>query len=155
MTATPVSPVIEGWFTTGDEPRLLASRCTTCANIVFPPVSSDAGAAAFYCRNPACDGEGHESVELSRRGRVWSYTDAQYQPPAPYVPASDPYVPFALAAVELPEGLVVLGQVADGYGVADLRVGAEVELVVETLHVDETGERTTYRWKPVTSEVSA
>ena len=34
--------------------------------------------------------------------------------------ATDPYEPFALAAVELPEGIVVLGQVADGYGVDDL-----------------------------------
>ena len=59
-------------------------------------------------------------------------------------------MPFALAAVELPEGLVVLGQVAAGYGVADLRVGGEVELVVETLYTDESGERTVWRWKPVT-----
>ncbi|NYI46208.1 hypothetical protein BJ993_003288 [Nocardioides aromaticivorans] len=154
MTATSATPVIEGWFTTGEEPRLLASRCTTCSNVVFPPVSSDATEAAFYCRNPACDGDQHDSVELSRRGTVWSYTDAQYQPPAPYVPATEPYQPFALAAVELPEGIVVLGQVADGFGVADLKVGAEVELVVETLNVDETGERTIYRWKPVV-EVSA
>lgn len=151
MSATSVTPLVEGWFTTGEQPRLLASRCTTCSNVVFPPVSSDAGAAAFYCRNPACDGQEHDSVELSRRGTVWSYTDAQYQPPAPYVPAGEPYQPFALAAVELPEGLVVLGQVADGYGVADLSVGAEVELVVETLHADETGDRTTYRWKPVSA----
>jgi uncharacterized OB-fold protein len=80
---------------------------------------------------------------------VWSYTDAQYQPPPPYVPASDPYEPFALAAVELPEGIVVLGQVAAGYGVADLAVGREVELVVEPLYADETGVRTIWRWKPV------
>jgi len=146
MAAT---PVIEGWFTTGEEPRLLASRCTRCRNVVFPPVPTDADAAAFFCRNPACDGEEHETVALSRRGRVWSYTDAQYQPPAPYVPTTDPFQPFALAAVELPEGIVVLGQVADGYGVADLAVGAEVELVVETLDADEMGERTIYRWRPV------
>ena len=56
---------------------------------------------------------------------------------------------FALAAVELPEGLVVLGQVADGFGVNDIRVGDEMELVVETLYTDEEGERTTWRWKPV------
>ncbi|WP_182525958.1 Zn-ribbon domain-containing OB-fold protein [Nocardioides dongkuii] len=140
MTAT---PVIEGWFTTGPEPALVGSRCVTCASVYFPPVT------AGYCRNPACDGEEFADVELSRHGRIWSYTDAQYQPPPPYVPASDPYEPFALAAVELPEGLTVLGQVAEGYGVADLRVGAEVELVVETLHTDETGERTVWRWKPV------
>ncbi len=43
----------------------------------------------------------------------------------------------------------MLGQVADGYGVADLRVGAEVELVVETLYGDD-GELLVWRWKPVT-----
>ena len=99
-----------------------------------------------FCRNPACDGEDFEVTELSRRGTVWSYTDAQYQPPPPYIPASDPYVPFALAAVELPEGIVVLGQLAEGHGVDDVRVGTEVELVVETLYTDESGDRTIWRW---------
>src|SRR5690349_17847472 len=138
-------PAIEGWFTTGDGtshgPALLGSRCTGCGTVFFPRLDG-------FCRNPACASTDHEQVELSRRGTVWSYTDARYQPPPPYIPASDPYVPFALAAVELPEGLVVLGQVADGFGVADLTVGDEVELVVETLYTDETGDRTTWRWKP-------
>ena len=64
-------------------------------------------------------------------------------------------MPFALAAVELPEGLVVLGQLADGYGVADVRVGSEVELVVETLYADDAGERTIWRWKPSPRSSSA
>jgi uncharacterized OB-fold protein len=139
---TETSPAIEGWFTTGPEPALLGSRCTDCGSTFFPPT-------AGFCRNPACAGQEFEPTALSRRGRVWSYTDAQYQPPPPYVPGTDPYEPFALAAVELPEGIVVLGQVADGYGVADLAVGREVELVVEPLYVDESGERTVWRWKPV------
>jgi uncharacterized OB-fold protein len=136
-------PAIDGWFTTGEAPALLGSRCTTCATTYFPPTSG-------FCRNPACSGEEFDSVELSRRGRVWSYTDAQYQPPPPYVPRTDPYEPFALAAVELDEGITVLGQVADGYGVGDLRVGAEVELVVETLNADDEGDLLIWRWKPVT-----
>ncbi len=140
MTAT--TPAIEGWFTTGDAPALIGSRCTTCGTVFFPRT-------ADFCRNPACDGAEFADAELSRRGRVWSYTDAQYQPPAPYIPATAPYVPFALAAVELPEGIVVLGQVADGFTVEDLKVGDEVELVVETLYVDETGDRTIWRWRPV------
>ena len=71
---------------------------------------------------------------------MWSYTDARYQPPPPYIPRVEPYEPFALAAVELEaEGLVVLGQVADGYGVDDLTVGAPVELVVEPLYTDDDG----------------
>jgi uncharacterized OB-fold protein len=139
MTAT---PAIDGWFTTGSEPALIGSRCAACGTVSFPP-------GAGPCRNPGCAGEELEAIELSRRGTVWSYTDARYQPPPPYVPRTDPYEPFALAAVELAEGLVVLGQVADGYGVRDLRVGGEVELVVETLYADDTGDRTIWRWKPV------
>ena len=139
MTQT---PAIEGWFTTGPEPALIGSRCTGCESVFFPPTEG-------FCRNPGCDSETFEDVELSRRGRVWSYTDAQYQPPPPYIPVTDPFESFALAAVELPEGLVVLGQVAAGYGVADLRVGQEAELVVETLYTDDEGERTVWRWKPV------
>lgn len=142
MTAT---PAIEGWFTTDPSPALIGSRCTTCESVFFPRTQG-------FCRNPACSGEEFAETTLSRRGRIWSYTDAQYQPPAPYIPRSEPYEPFALAAVELPEGVVVLGQVAEGYGVADLKVGAEAELVVETLYVDDEGERTIWRWKPIGSE---
>ena len=141
MTET-TTPAIDGWFTTGPDPALVGTRCTTCGTVFFPRASG-------FCRNPACSGEEFADVELSRRGTIWSYTDAQYQPPPPYIPSADPYVPFALAAVELPEGLVVLGQVAEGYGVADLHVGAEAELVVETLYADETGDRTIWRWRPV------
>ena len=139
---TELRPAIEGWFTTGEGPALLGTRCRTCGTAFFPRETT-------FCRNPACDGEDFESTELSRRGRIWSYTDAQYQPPAPYIPQSDPYEPFALAAVELAEGIVVLGQVAHGYGVGDLKVGNEAELVVETLYTDDDGERSIWRWKPV------
>jgi len=45
--------------------------------------------------------------------------------------------------------MVVLGQVAAGYGVADLSVGARVELVVEPLYEIDGVERLIYRWKPV------
>lgn len=142
MATAPGTPAVDGWFTGGDDPALLGARCTACGATFFPPTLA-------FCRRPGCAGEDFETVPLSRRGSVWSYTDARYQPPPPYVPATDPYEPFALAAVELAEGLVVLGQVAEGYGVTDLHVGAEVELVVETLYADESGPRTTWRWKPV------
>ena len=140
------TPAIAGWFREEPEPALLGSRCMSCGTIAFPKATN-------FCGNPACDGVEFEELPLSRRGTVWSYTDAQYQPPPPYIPASDPYVPFALAAVELPEGLVVLGQVATGYGVRDLKVGTPVEVVVETVYTDHEGERSIWRWKPVTEGV--
>jgi len=142
--ATTTAPAIEGWFTTGDSPALVGTRCRECGTVFFPREEA-------FCRNPGCAGEAFDEVTMSRRGRVWSYTDARYQPPPPYVPASDSYEPFALAAVALEaEGLVVLGQVASGFGVADLKVGGEVELVVEPLYTDDDGTvRTTWRWRPV------
>jgi hypothetical protein len=138
------APAVEGWFTSGDRPALLGTRCRECRTVFFPRET-------MFCRNPRCTSETFDEVELSRRGRIWSYTDARYQPPPPYIPRTDPYEPFALAAVELEaEGIVVLGQVADGYGVDDLTVGAPVELVVEPLHVDDEGAtRSIWRWKPV------
>jgi uncharacterized OB-fold protein len=142
------TPAIAGWFRSEPEPALLGSRCTFCGTIAFPKAND-------FCGNPACDGIEFEEVPLSNRGTVWSYTDAQYQPPPPYIPASDPYVPFALAAVELPEGLTVLGQVAEGYGVQDLKVGAPVELDIETVYSDAEGDRTIWRWKPLTEGVPA
>jgi uncharacterized OB-fold protein len=146
MASAGSTPAVEGWFTTGDEPALVGTRCRACGTVFFPRESG-------FCRNPGCAGEAFDEVELSRTGRVWSYTDARYQPPPPYIPSTDPYEPFALAAVELEaEGLVVLGQVAAGHGVDDLTVGAPVELVVETLYTDDDGvERTIWRWKPVAS----
>ncbi len=142
MSTTSV-PAIEGWFTTTDEPRLLGTRCITCRTVFFPKASG-------FCRNPACRGREFDEVELSRTGTVWSYTDAQYQPPPPYIPASGDYEPFALAAVELAdEQVVILGQVAKGFGVDDLSVGATVELVIEPLYEIDGVEHLIYRWKPV------
>lgn len=138
-----MTAAVDGWFTTGAAPALLGNRCTTCGTVFFPK-------AGFACRNPDCDGEQFEEVELSRRGRIWSYTDAQYQPPPPYVPRSEPFQPFAIAAVELEaERMVVLGQVADGYGADDLAIGQEVELVVEPLYADADGDKLIWRWRPV------
>jgi uncharacterized OB-fold protein len=136
-------PAVEGWFTAeGGEPALLGSRCRSCGTFAFPR-------EAFFCRNPACDSSEFDEVPLSRRGRVWSYTDACYTPPAPYV-AADPFVPFCIAAVELAaEKMVVMGQVVPGVTVDDLAVGDEVELVVDVLYEDDEHEYLVWKWKPV------
>ena len=59
--ATTAVPAVEGWFTTGDEPRLLGTRCTSCGTVFFP-------AATGFCRNPACRGRELAPAELSRTG---------------------------------------------------------------------------------------
>lgn len=150
MTKTRVPAVgADGWFTEdGDGPALLGTRCTTCGTVFFPKQS-------FYCRNPECDSSEFDDVRLSQRGVVWSYTDAQYQPPPPFVPTAETHEPFAIAAVELAaEGMVVVGQVATGFGVADLKVGTEVELVVETLFEDDEHTYTIWKWRPIETEAA-
>ena len=133
----------EGWFTEEGGPALLGSRCTTCGTVFFPK-------AAYACRNPECAGTTFAEARLATSGTVWSYTDAQYQPPPPYVPTTDPYEPFALAAVELDgDGLVVLGQTVAGTSVADLHVGQPVELVADTLFEDDDHEYRIWKWSVV------
>jgi len=146
MTARTRVPAVEGWFTDGDRPALLGNRCATCGSFFFPR-------ATFACRNPVCGGSEFIEVELSRRGKVWSYTDARYQPPPPYIVPGAGHEPFAIAAVELAaEGLVVLGQLVAGVGVDDLSVGTEVELVIDTLFSDDEHDHVVWKWAPVVAD---
>jgi uncharacterized OB-fold protein len=142
--AKPRVPAVEGWFTLDEAtPALLGSRCSECGTFTFPK-------AKKFCPNPRCTSEAFDEVELSRTGRIWSYTDARYQPPPPYVPVNDPHEPFAIAAVELEaEKLVVMGQVADDVNVDDLRVGMPVELILDVLYDDDDAEYLVWKWRPM------
>jgi uncharacterized OB-fold protein len=146
-------PAIEGWFTipedgSDDAPALIGTRCSGSGTYFFPPERVMSRAPGF------ADSE-LEDVTLSNRGRLWSYTDANYQPPEPYVPVTDPYVPYCIAAVELEaERLVVLGQVVAGVTVEDLQVGMEMELVLDTLFSEtdddgDTVEHVIWKWQPI------
>jgi uncharacterized OB-fold protein len=135
-------PAMEGWLTLDPSaPRLLGTRCRACGSVFFPKETA-------FCRNPACAGTEFDELPLSRRGTLWSYTDNRYAPPAPYV-AADPFVPYAVAAVELAdEKIVVLGQVAPGVRAEELEVGMEMELALGTLYSDAEHEYLIWHWKP-------
>jgi uncharacterized OB-fold protein len=135
-------PAVEGWFTLdAAQPRLLGSRCKSCGTYFFPKETA-------FCRNPKCAGNEFEEVPLSTRGKLWSFTDNRYAPPKPYM-ASDPFEPYAVAAVELEhEKMVVLGQVAKGVGTDRLEAGLEMELVLDTLYEDDANEYLIWKWRP-------
>jgi uncharacterized OB-fold protein len=139
----PTVPVLEGWFTLdADKPHLIGTQCKSCATYYFPKQS-------VFCKNPDCDSESFDEVPLSRTGKIWSFTNACYQPPEPYI-APDPYVPYAIIAVELEkEKMIVLGQAVEGVDVAQLKAGMTVELVLEKLFEDEQSTKLTWKWKPV------
>ena len=145
MSSKPQVAAIEGWYTLDkDQPHLIGTQCTQCKTYFFPRQSS-------YCRNPDCDGSEFVDVQLSRTGTIWSYTNACYKPPEPFV-AAEPFVPYAIAAVELDrEKMIVLGQVIEGVDVTQLKVGMKMELVLETLHEDAESDKLIWKWKPLES----
>ena len=141
MSEKPLAPAIEGWHTMDDEPHLIGTRCKHCGTYFFPKET-------HYCKNPACESTEFDEVQLSRIGEVWSYTNACYKPPAPFV-AADPFEPYTIAAVRLEEEqMVVLGQVIEGISVDDLKVGMKMELALETLHETDEDTKVTWKWKP-------
>lgn len=135
-------PAIEGWFSTSDEPALVGTRCVECSSFFFPP-------ERVLCRNPACMSTDLADVELSRRGKVWSFSVNHYAAPAPYV-GKEPFEPYTVVAVELAaEQMVVLGQLAEGVDPAALKIGDEVEVVIEPLFTDdENNEHIVWKWRP-------
>lgn len=142
MSPKPLVPAIDGWHTMDAKPHLIGTRCEQCGTYFFPKQSD-------YCRNPQCDSTDFLEVELSRTGKIWSYTNACYKPPAPFV-AQEPFVPYAIAAVQLEtEQMVVLGQVIEGLMVADLKVGMAMELVLEPLHETDNDIKVTWKWQPL------
>jgi uncharacterized protein len=147
VAVKPRVPAVEGWFDAdSDAPALLGTRCASCGSYYFPRET-------YLCRNPDCLGRQLDEVTLSRTGKVWSFTNACYQPPAPYVPTSDPFEPFTIAAVELDrEKMVVLGQVVAGVEVTDLHAGQTVELVIDTLYEDDDREYLVWKWRPFAPE---
>ena len=134
----------EGWYSIESaDPHLIGGRCQQCGTYSFP-------AETVYCRNPACDSDTIEQVALSRTGKVWSYTNACYQPPEPYIAVTDPYQPFALVAVELEaEKMIILGAMSQDVTVDELIIGDKVELIIETLAESDSEESLIWHWRRV------
>ena len=136
-------PAIEGWFTLDDEPRLIGTRCVDSGTVFFPPETT-------MSRAPGYASSELVPVELSRTGTLWSYTNAGYQPPEPYIAVADPYEPFWIAAVHLEaEQMVVLGQVVAGVPADAITVGTEMELVLDTLYSDDDNDYMIWKWQPI------
>jgi hypothetical protein len=87
-------------------------------------------------------------VELSPRGRLWSYTVQYYKPPPP-ARLDEPFTPYGIGLVDLPEGIRIMGMISSD-DPESLRIGQEMDLVVETLYHEADGsEVLTWKWRPV------
>jgi acetyl-CoA acetyltransferase/uncharacterized OB-fold protein len=87
----------EGWLWASDQPTLKGTRCPNCDARYFPPRQS--------C--PSCGADRLLSYQPPRTGRVLAST-VIHVAPAPW------QAPYAVAAVELDDGLVVYAHLSEG-----------------------------------------
>jgi len=130
--ATPLSPP--------DQVRLRGSKCRACGTVIL--------GKSVACQN--CGSQDIEKIVLSRRGKIYSYTIIRYPPLPPYA-GPEPFQPFAIAWVELPEGVRILSPLVGckiDESETDLKVDMNVELTVDKVCDDEEGnELMTYKFR--------
>ena len=111
-------PVAEGLFTGPDErPRLIGSRHKSTGVVSFP-------------FDPSSDEV--ERIELSRTGRLFTWTTQQFVPPSPPYTGdttAEAFTPYAVGYVELPEGVLVEGRLTES-DPDRLSIGQEMEVVI-------------------------
>jgi uncharacterized protein len=117
----------------GEEAYLLGVRCRSCGELFFPKRTK--------CIR--CFAEEMEEVALSKRGKVYTYTIVHHATPGYTGP-----LPYVVGAVELPGGIVILSPLTQ-CDFDKLKIGLDVELVLEKLYDDENGnEVISYKFKP-------
>lgn len=113
-------PIREGLLTTPlddlGKVRLQGSRCSNCGETTL--------GMSTAC--PNCGRETVSALPLSGRGTLWTYTVVRHKPPGNYQ-GPDPFVPFGMGLVELPEGLRVLSPI--DCPIEKLKIGLPLEFV--------------------------
>lgn len=136
MTAQAVA---EGVFVeSADGPRLIAGRRRADGRMRFP-LPSGPEAALF------------EPVELSRRGKLWSWTVQRFRPKTPpYVGADDDasFKPFAVGYVEFEGQVIAEGRIVAA-DLSVLKIGQPMEVVIVPFPTSTRGETVTYAFAPV------
>ncbi len=134
-------PIREGLLTAPlaapEKVTLMGSKCGKCGEVGL--------GQRLQCGS--CGATRLEGIPLSRKGKLWTYTVIRHKPPGDYK-GPDPFVPFGLGLVELPEGIRVLSPIqADP---EKIKVGMELELEVYPLYTDENkNEVMAFRFRPV------
>ncbi len=106
----------EPFWAAAAQHRLVCARCRQCRTYRMPP--------SPFC--PRCRSQELDWPELSGEGTVFTYTVVHH----PVMPALQDCVPYAVAAVTLPDadGVRLLGNMV-GINSEDLNVGLAVKVV--------------------------
>ena len=128
LWTTPSSP--------DEEPYLIGSQSPACGEVYFPKKEKG---ICIHCQYRELD-----DVTLSRRGKIYNFSIVMQQPTKFFLGK----VPYAYGYVDLPE--VRVQTIFTGCDPQILRIGMDVEMVVEKLGEDEQGnEVMAYKFRPV------
>lgn len=106
-----------------DGPVLVGTECQECGFVVFPTRS--------FCRD--CLSEDVREVDLSREGTLKTYTEA-------HTGQSGFEPPYAFSFVSLPEGVQLYSLLTEYGDLNELELGMQVELTIDKIKTDESGE---------------
>jgi uncharacterized OB-fold protein len=82
---------------------------------------------------------------LNRKGKLFTYTKVD-------IPSKNFKPPYAIGYIDLPEGIRIFSQIKD-WEKYDLKVGMEMELVIDTLWEDNEGTKIIgYKFRPMDKE---
>ena len=127
----PEVPFAKELFTDDNGGALLACQCKSCQKVFFPKKE--------VCAD--CGGQDMEQVLLRNGAKLYTFTTVQ-MPVHKYEP------PFTIGWMEFPEGVRVMSQIKD-WDKQPLKVGMDMELVIDTLW-EEAGKAVIgYKFKPV------
>jgi uncharacterized OB-fold protein len=129
-------PICDGLFaissSTSGKSHLIGSRCRNCQEVMFPQRA--------ICLS--CFGKDLEQVDLSSRGKLFTYT-INHQGPREFP------TPYASGYIDLPEGIRIYSLLTD-WETRGLEIGAEMELVIEKIKEDKEGNIVLgYKFRPV------
>lgn len=110
-----------------DKGSLIGCKCRKCGELFFVNRS--------ICEN--CQSTNLEEMTLSGTGKLYAFSVMYYPAPPPYKPA-DPFVPFGVGWVELPEGLVIYSLLTEN-DASKLKVGMKMELEFNKFAEDKDG----------------
>jgi uncharacterized OB-fold protein len=131
-------PIEEGFFRISDDPsespRLLGSRCGSCAEVFYP--------RRFVCAK--CLTEGCDDVELSSSGKLWTWTYCH----VPLFASKEVDIEgYGVGQIDLPEGPRVQAILVGGPD--DFQIGMDLTIELETLRHNPDGDEVViYRFGP-------
>ncbi len=125
-------PFREGLFSTdANNPFLVANRCKACGRFFFP--------ARPFCFD--CFEREMIECQIGKRGTLYSFTTC-------HMPSSHFQPPYTAGWIDLAEGIRIFAPITNGHS-DDLRVGMEMELVIDEIYREGNSSIVGYKYRPI------